>query len=87
MNRNLGKTLLKKKTAKGDRMKEFDRLPHHVRCWLSNADWPWSPTAVKRADLKAGRNEGNCKIAIAELDKMQSKQLSKERLYEGGDST
>lgn len=87
MNRNLGKTLLKKKTAKGDRMKEFDRLPPHLRCWLRNADLPWSPTSVKRAYLKALRNSGNCKIAIAELDKMQSKQLSKERLYEGRDST
>ena len=87
MNRNLGKTLLKKKTAKGDRMKEFDRLPPYVRRLLRNADLPWSPTSVKRAYLKALRNSGNCNIAIAELDKMQSKQLSKERLYEGRDST
>ena len=87
MNRNLGKTLLKKKTAKGDRMKEFDRLHPYLRRWLRNADLPWSPTSVKRAYLKALRNLGNCNIAIAELDKMQSKQLSKERLYEGRDST
>jgi len=87
MNRNLGKTLLKKKTAKGDRMKEFDRLPAYLRRWLRNADLPWSPTSVKRAYLKALRNSGNCNIAIAELDKMQSKKLSKERLYEGRDST
>ena len=87
MNRNLGKTLLKKKTAKGDRMKEFDRLPPYLRRWLRNADLPWSPTSVKRAYLKALRNSGNCNIAISELDKMQSKQLSKEQLYGGQDST
>jgi hypothetical protein len=87
MNRNLGKTLLKKKTAKGDRMEEFDRLPPNLRRWLRNADLPWSPTSVKRAYLKALRNSENCNIAIAELDKMQSKQLSKEQLYGGQDST
>ena len=80
MNRNLGKTLLKKKTAKGDRMEEFDRLPPNLRRWLRNADLPWSPTSVKRVYLKALKSTGDYSTALSTLDTMQSRQLTKERL-------
>lgn len=82
MYRNLGNTPLRKKKAKGDRMVEFDRLPPHLRSWLRDADLPWSPTSVKRVYLRALKNTGDCSIALAELDTMQSKQISRERLNE-----
>ena len=76
---NLGQTKLKKKRTKGDPMHEFDRLPPFLRSWVRDAVMPWSPTSVKRLYLKALKNTGNCSSALAELDKIQGKRLSKER--------
>jgi len=37
---------------------------------------------VKRVYLRALKNTGDCSIALAELDTMQTKQISRERLNE-----
>ncbi len=87
MSNNLGNTPLRKKKAKGDRMGEFDRLPPHLRSWLRDADLPWSPISVKRVYLRALKNTGDCSIALAELDTMQTKQISRQRLYGRQNST
>ena len=75
---NLGQTKLKKKRTKGDPMHEFDCLPPLLRRWVRDADMPWSPISVKRAYMKALKKTGSSGIALAELDKIQGKRLSKE---------
>ena len=81
MKRNLGNTYFTKKTLKGDRMEEFDRLPQYLRRWLREAHLPWSPTSVKRVYFKALKTTGDYSTALAKLDLMQSDQLTKEQLY------
>ena len=81
MKRNLGNTYFTKKTLKGDRMEEFDRLPPYLRRWLREAHLPWSPTSVKRVYFKALKTNGDYSTALAKLDLMQSDQLTKEQLY------
>ena len=81
MKRNLGNTYFTKKTLKGDRMEEFDRLPPYLRRWLREAHPPWSPTSVKRVYFKALKTNGDYSTALAKLDLMQSDQLTKEQLY------
>jgi hypothetical protein len=81
MKRNLGNTYFTKKTLKGDRMEEFDRLPPYLRRWLREAHLPWSPTSVKRVYFKALKTNDDYSTALAKLDLMQSDQLTKEQLY------
>ena len=81
MKRNLGNTYFTKKTLKGDRMEEFDRLPPYLRRWLREAHLPWSPTSVKRVYFKALKTNGDYSTALAKIDLMQSDQLTKEQLY------
>tara|TARA_B100001063_G_scaffold62204_1_gene56283 strand:- start:475 stop:756 length:282 start_codon:yes stop_codon:yes gene_type:complete len=81
MKRNLGTAHFSKKTLIGDRMEEFDRLPPYLRRWLRDAHLPWSPTSVKRVYFKALKSTGDYSTALAELDVMQSDQLTKEQLY------
>lgn len=81
MKRNLGNTYFTKKTLKGDRMEEFDRLPPYLRRWVREAHLPWSPTSVKRVYFKALKTNGDYSTALAKLDLMQSDQLTKEQLY------
>ena len=80
MSHNLGNTCLKKKIFKGGRMEEFDRLPPQLRRWLRDACLPWSPSSVKRVYLKALKSTGDYSTALSNLDTMQSRQLTKERL-------
>lgn len=87
MKRNLGNTYFTKKTFKGDRMEEFDRLPPYLRRWLREAHLPWSPTSVKRVYFKALKTTGDYSTALAKLDLMQSDQLTKEQLYGRRSST
>ena len=87
MKRNLGNTYFTKKTLKGDRMEEFDRLPPYLRHWLREAHLPWSPTSVKRVYFKALKTTGDYSTALAKLDLMQSDQLTKEQLYGRRSST
>ena len=75
---NLRQTKLKKKRKKGDPMHEFDCLPPLLRRWVRDADMPWSPISVKRVYMKALKKTGSSGIALAELDKIQGKRLSKE---------
>ena len=81
MKRNLGNTYFTKKTLKGDRMEEFDRLPPYLRRWLREAHLPWSPTSVKRVYFKALKTNDDYSTALAKRDLMQSDQLTKEQLY------
>ena len=81
MKRNLGNTYFTKKTLKGDRMEEFDRLPPYLRRWLREAHLPWSPTSVKSVYFRALKTTGDYSTALAKLDLMQSDQLTKEQLY------
>ena len=81
MKRNLGNTYFTKKTLKGDRMEEFDRLPPYLRRWLREAHLPWSPTSVKRVYFKALKTTGDYSTALAKLDLMQSDQLTNEQRY------
>jgi hypothetical protein len=87
MKRNLGNTYFTKKTLKGDRMEEFDRLPPYLRRWLREAHLPWSPTSVKRVYFKALKTTGDYSTALAKLDLMQSDQLTEEQLYGRRSST
>ena len=83
MKRNLGQTNLKTRRRNLNSLKEFDCLPHQLREWLTNATLPWSPRSVKRAYNRAFLNTNNSSLAIAELERLQERQLDKDQNEKG----
>ena len=75
---NLGQTKLRKRRRREDPMREFDRLPAHLRCWLANAAMPWRPRSVKRAYERALTKTGDPTLAIVELERLQTKKIAKD---------
>ena len=81
MKNNLGKTKLSMRHRRSDSLKDFDRLPRQLREWLRNAILPWSPKSVRRVYYKAFSNTGNIDTALAELERIQKRQLAKDPQY------
>lgn len=79
MGRNLGRTSLRKRRRAEDPMREYDRLPPVLRAWLSEAILPWRPQSVRRAYDRALAQTGNPDCALAELERLQARQLAKDR--------
>ncbi|WP_254892394.1 DUF6525 family protein [Roseovarius sp. A-2] len=48
MNRNLGRSSLRRKKRCSDAMAEYGNLPSPLRQWLSEAALPWSPASARR---------------------------------------
>ena len=80
MRRNLGQTNLRKRRRQADPMREFDRLPPQLRTWLAQAALPWRPKSVQRAYQKALARTGDHGSAIAELERLQVRQLEKDAI-------
>ena len=78
MKNNLGKTKLPMRHRRSDSLKDFDRLPRQLREWLRNAILPWSPKSVRRVYHRAFSNTGNIDTALAELERIQERQLAKD---------
>lgn len=78
MRGNLGQTTLRRRRRQADAMREFDRLPPQLRVWLAQAALPWRPKSVERAYQKALARTGDHGSAMAELDRLQVRQLEKD---------
>ncbi|MEL6583541.1 MAG: DUF6525 family protein [Pseudomonadota bacterium] len=78
MSHNRGNTSLKRSRRAGHPMAEYDRLPRHLRAWLSEAILPWRARSVRVAYDKAFAKTGSAKGALRELDRLQSTLVSKD---------
>ena len=79
MRRNIGETKLRKRRKQSNPMSDFDKMPIILRKWLNEAALPWGPKSVLRVYNKALIRTGNSTIALADLDRVQKIQLSKDR--------
>ena len=79
MRRNIGETKLRKRRKQSDPMSDFDKMPIILRKWLNEAALPWGPKSVLRAYKKAFLRTGDSTLALADLDRVQKIQLSKDR--------
>ena len=80
MSRNRGNTSLKRKRRPENPMRDYDRLPAELRCWLSNAVLPWRAQSVQRAFDKAYRRTGDRTQALRELDRLQQSLIAKDAI-------
>ena len=78
MSGNRGKTSLKCRRRKGDSMREFDSLPPELRVWIATADLPWRPRSVRQSYDRALSETGDKESAIAELDRLQRRLVTKD---------
>jgi len=86
MNRtNQGRTSLKRRRRKEDRMTEFDRLPAELRRWLSTAMLPWRPRSVRKTYTKALDRIGDPDQALAELDRVERRLIARDAARIWGD--
>jgi len=67
-------------------MREFDRLPAELRCWLSTAILPWRAQSVKRAYDKAIARTGDTSLALKELDRLEKSRIAKDAAMIWGDA-
>ena len=79
MRRNVGETKLRKRRRQSDAMSDFDKMPIILRKWLNEAALPWGPKSVLRVYNKAFLRTGDPTLALADLDRVQKIQLSKDR--------
>ena len=79
MRRNVGETKLRKRRRQCDTMSDFDKMPIILRKWLNEAALPWGPRSVLRVYNKAFLRTGDPNLALADLDRVQKIQLSKDR--------
>ena len=84
--RNLGQTILKRRKRTADPMQAFDQLPTPLRSWLASAALPWSPRSAKRAYSKALAKTGNTSLALARLDAIQRRQITKDAMRVWGNA-
>ena len=74
--KNLGVTTLRKRRRTSDPMKEFDKMPKLLRDWLNTAALPWAPKSVHRAYHRIYQKNGDAKLALQHLEKLQEQRLS-----------
>jgi hypothetical protein len=79
---NLSSALSRRRRSRAarDPMADYDSLPAELRRWLAHAALPWSPRSAHRAWLRALSETGHPKAALARLDALQSRRLSRDRL-------
>ncbi|MEM1343975.1 MAG: DUF6525 family protein [Pseudomonadota bacterium] len=85
MRANLGASSLRRRRRNGDVMREFDRLPADLRCWLAHAILPWAPRSVRRSFSRALAKTGDRSLALAELDRIESKLVARDARKIWGD--
>lgn len=59
-------------------MRDFDRLPEELRAWVIRADLPWRPKSVRRSFERALARTGDVAQALAELDHLQDRLVTKD---------
>lgn len=79
MNRNLGKTSLRRKKREGNPMHSYDALPAPLRHWLSQAALPWSPASARRLWAKASAKGLGPQDALQALSHAEQRTLSRDR--------
>ncbi|MEM1383476.1 MAG: DUF6525 family protein [Pseudomonadota bacterium] len=82
---NRGQTSLRLKRRNGDPMRDFDRLPAELRSWLTTAMLPWRPVSVSRSFARALARTGDNQLALAELDRIQSRLIARDARMVWGD--
>lgn len=75
---NVGNTSLKRRPRNEDPMREFDGLPSELRAWVAAADLPWRPRSVRRSFERALAETGDVARALAELDRLQNRLITKD---------
>lgn len=75
---NLGSTALPRSRRACDPMTEHDRLPAPLRAWLSAAALPWSAKSARRAYDKALKKTGAAHRALAELSRIEARQIARD---------
>lgn len=78
MRGNRGHSSLKRKRRSEDPMRDYDRLPAPLRVWLAGAVLPWRPRSAQRAFNRAVQRTRDEARAIAELDRLQNRQIAKD---------
>lgn len=78
MANNRGRTSLKCKRKNDNPMGAYDRLPADLRHWVAEAALPWRAQSVQKAFDKALKRTGRAELALAELDRIQHKLLTKD---------
>ena len=86
MPRSQARSSLKRKWRSENPMRDFDRLPPHLRQWLASADLPWRAKSVQRAYDKAVAETGDTEKALRKLDAMQSKRIAQDAARVWGDA-
>ncbi|SEO03381.1 hypothetical protein SAMN05216227_104114 [Pseudorhodobacter antarcticus] len=79
MNRNLGKTSLRRKKREGNPMHSYDALPAPLRHWLSQAALPWSPASAQRVWAKASAKGLGAQDALQALSRAENRTLARDR--------
>ena len=75
---NRGQTSLRRKRRNEDPMREYDRLPSHLRSWLAQAARPWRARSVRQTYEKALARTDCAAQALAELDALEARLLAKD---------
>ena len=78
MQSNKGKTTLKCRPRRINKMQEFDRLPEELRVWVATAKLPWRAGSVQTAYKKALRRTDDPARALQELDRLQNALIAKD---------
>ncbi len=81
--RNLGATLLKRRSRSEDPMRAYDALPRELRDWVAHAARPWSPRSCLRLWRRALAEEGCVTRARARLDRAEAALLALDRSDDG----
>lgn len=79
MNRNLGRTSLRRKRRSVDPMQSYDALPAPLRIWLSQAALPWSPASAQRIWKRALANGQSIQEALNALARSEAQTLARDR--------
>lgn len=79
------RSTLPRRKRQGCAMKDYDKLPAHLRRWIASAALPWRAGSVLRCYEKALKRTGDPKEAIAELDRIQAQRVAKDaaKLWDG----
>ncbi len=75
---NRGMTSLRSRRRRGDKMREFDRLPAELRTWVASAILPWRPESVQRTFRRALARTRCTHLALRELDRIERKLIAKD---------
>ena len=74
---NLGATSLNRRRRARDPMREFDRLPPHLRQWLAQATLPWSPASCRKIWRAAEAEGASVGDVLARLERAEQKTLAR----------